>query len=104
MDPLGALAEFVLGKMKQSAMALWLKLLFTMVFSAGVSFLFVCGTMLALGQPAGFAIGSGMVTAAMAMTVLFRRSGLTKGLMVVLPGPEAAKEIETNFQVIEKSK
>ena len=104
MDPLGALAEFVLGKMKQSAMALWLKLLFTMAFSAAVSFLFVCGTMLARGQPAGFAIGGGMVMAAVAMTVLFRRSPLTSGLMVVLPGVEAAKEIETNFQVIEKSK
>ena len=104
MDPLGALADFVLGKMKQSAVSLWLKLLFTMAFSAAVSFLFVCGTMLALGQAAGFAIGSGMVMAAMAMTVLFRRSPLTKGLMVVLPGSEATKEIETNFQVIEKSK
>ncbi len=104
MDPLGALAEFVLGKMKQSAMALWLKLLFTMAFSAAVSFLFVCGTMLGLGQPAAFAIGGGMVMAALAMTVLFRRSPLTAGLMVVLPGAEAAKEIETNFQVIEKSK
>lgn len=101
---MGALAEFVLGKMKQSAMALWLKLLFTMAFSAAVSFLFVCGTMLALGGPSAFAIGSGMVMAAMAMTVLFRRSALTKGLMVVLPASEAAKEIGTNFQVIEKSK
>ena len=104
MDPLGALAEFVLGKLKQSALALWLKLLFTMAFSATASFLFVCGTMLALGQSAAFAIGSGMMMAAMAMTVLFRRSALTKGLMVVLPGAEAAKEIETNFQMIEKSK
>jgi hypothetical protein len=43
MDPLGALAEFVLGKMKQSAMAQWAKLLFTMGFSAMVSFLFVWG-------------------------------------------------------------
>lgn len=104
MDPLGALAEFVLGKMKQSAMALWMKLLFTMAFSAAVSFLFICGTMLALGQPAGFAIGSGMTMAAMAMAVLFRRSGLTKGLMVVLPEAEAAKELETDFQIIEKAK
>lgn len=104
MDPLGALADFVLGKLKQSAMALWLKLLFTMAFSAAVSFLFVCGTALALAQPWAFAVGSGMVMAAMAMTVLFRRSALTKGLMVVLPGSEAAKEIETDFQTIEKSK
>ncbi len=104
MDPLGALAEFVLGKMKQSAMAQWAKLLFTMGFSAAVSFLFVCGSVLALGRPAAFAIGSGMAMAAMAMVVLFRRSPLTRGLMVVLPAAEAAKEIETNFQMIEKAK
>jgi hypothetical protein len=104
VDPLGALADFVLGKLKQSAMALWLKLLFTMSFSAVVSFLFVAGTILALGQPAGFAVGSGMMMAAMAMTVLFRRSPLTNRLMVVLPQAEAARELETNFQTIEKSK
>ena len=84
-------------------MALWLKLLFTMAFSAVVSFLFIAGTILALGQPAGFAVGSGMTMAAMAMTVLFRRSPLTKDLMVVLPAAEATKEIETDFQVIQKS-
>jgi len=104
MDPLGALADFVLGRLKQTAMALWMKLLFTMAFSAAVSFLFVCGTMLALGQPVAFAIGSGMVMAAMAMVVLFRRSPLNKGLMVVLPESEAAKELETDFQIIEKAK
>jgi hypothetical protein len=104
MDPLGALADFVLGKMKQSAMALWLKLLFTMAFGAAVSFLFITGTVLALGQPAAFAIGSGMVMAAMAMAVLFRRSALTKDSMVVLPAAEAAKELKTDFQVIQKAK
>ena len=104
MDPLGALADFVLGRLKQSAMALWLKLLFTMAFSAAVSFLFVCGTMLAVAQPASFAIGSGMVMAAMAMTLLFRRSPLTKGLMVALPEAEATKELQTAFQIIEKAK
>jgi hypothetical protein len=36
------------------------------------------------------------------MTVLFRRSPLTKGLMVVLPAEEALKELATNFQTIEK--
>jgi len=104
MDPLSALAEFVLGKMKQSAMAQWAKLLFTMGFSATVSFLFVCGTVLGLGQPATLAIGGGMVMAAMAMVVLFRQSPLTKGLLVVLPEAEAAREMETDFQIIEKAK
>jgi hypothetical protein len=102
MNPFGALAEFVLGKMKQSAMALWLKLLFTMGFSAIVSFLFTCGTVLVSTKSYALAFGGGMIVAAMSMTVLFRRSPLTKGLMVVLPAEESLKELETNFQTIQK--
>ena len=103
LDPFGALADFVLGKMKQSAMALWMKLLFTMAFSAIASFLFICGSLLSVKVTPAVAVGTGMVVAAMAMVVLFRRSPLTKGLMVVLPADEAAKELETGFQVIQKN-
>ena len=102
MNPFSALAEFVLGKMKQSAIALWCKLIFTMLFSAVVSFLFICGTTLLATRSWTISAGAGMVFAAMAMTVLYRKSPLTKGLMVVLPAAESAKEIETDFQTIEK--
>ena len=46
-----------------------------------------------------------MVTAAMALAYLFRRerSKLTAGMIAVLPGDEAAKEMEANWQVIEKA-
>jgi hypothetical protein len=66
--------------------------------------LFICGSVLCATKSAALAIGSGMVMAALALTVLFRRetSRLTRGMIIVLPGAEAAKEIDTNFQVLEK--
>lgn len=58
------------------------------------------------GGEAGFSIGAGMVAAALSLTVLFRRenSKLTKGMLVVLPAAEAAKEIASDFETIQKPK
>jgi hypothetical protein len=105
MNPFSGLAEFVLGWMKQSQTAKWLKFLFELGFSAVASFLFSCGTLLLAGKPTGVSIGFGMLWAAMAMVYLFRRerSRLTAGMIIALPGDEAAKEIEAGFQVIQKS-
>lgn len=104
MNPFDALAIFVLGKIKEGLYAAWLKFLFEMLFSAVVSFLFACGSMLLGKAPAGVAIGFGMLWAAMAMTYLFRRetSRLTKGMIVALPAEEATKELNSNFQTIQK--
>ena len=104
MNPFEPLATFVLGWMKQTQTARWLKFLFELGFSALVSFLFSCGTLLFGGARAGIAIGFGMIWAAMAMVYLFRRerSKLTAGMIVALPGDEAAKEMAASFQTIEK--
>jgi len=98
VNPFDALADFVLGKIKEGLYAQWLKFLFELVFSAVVSFLFSSGSMLADGHP-----NFGMIWAAMAMTYLFRRetSRLTKGMLVALPGEEAEKELAANFQTIQ---
>ena len=94
----------VLGKIKEGVWAEWLRFLFELLFSAIVSFLFTCGSVLVTTRSAAIAIGSGMVVASLALTVLFRResSKLTKGMLVVLPSAEAAKELATDFQTIEK--
>lgn len=104
MDPFQGLADFVLGKLKQSAVALWLKFLFELIFSAVVSFLVVCGVSLVSTDSASFAVGTGMATAAVCMTVVFRKetSRLTKGMFVVLPALEADKELATDLQTIQK--
>ena len=105
MDPFQAGVEFLLGRLKQSATAAWLKFLFELGVSAVVSFLFGCGSLLFAKAPAGIAIGFGMVWAAMAMSYLFRRetSRLTKGMIVALPADEATRELASNFEVIEKT-
>jgi hypothetical protein len=105
VNPLDALADFVLGKIKESLWAEWLKFLFELGFSAVASFLFSCGTLLFAQASAGVAIGFGMIWAAMAMIFLFRRekSRLTKDMLIALPEAEAAKEISSDFQVIQKS-
>jgi ABC-type multidrug transport system permease subunit len=104
VDPLNDLATFILGRIKEGLYAQWLKFLFELGFSAVVSFLFICGGTLAATHEASAAIGSGMVMAGISMTVLFRRerSRLTKGMLVVLPSAEAAQELATDLQTIEK--
>jgi hypothetical protein len=105
MNPFDALATFVLGKIKQGLYAQWLKFLFEMGFSALVSFLFSCGSLLFAGKAAGISVGFGMIWAACSMVYLFRRerSKLTAGMIVALPGDEAAKEMNSSFEVIEKT-
>lgn len=105
MNPFDALATFVLGKIKEGLWAQWLRFLFELIFSAVNSFLLACGSMLVAVHSETTAIGTGMIFAALAMTVLFRResSRLTKGMLVVLPESEAAKELATDFEVIQKT-
>jgi hypothetical protein len=105
VNPFNAIAELILGRIRDGIIAAWLKFLFELIFSAIVTFLFVCGTILVTSDEVVIAIGSGMIGAALSMTVLFRResSKLTKGMLVVLPSAEAAKELATDFQVIQKA-
>lgn len=80
----------------------WVTLLTSLGFSALTSFLFVCGSALVANQSKPFAIGSGMVSAAVMATVVWRRSPLTRGTLVALPSKEAEVELGTNTQVITK--
>ena len=105
MDPFQGLASFILGKMKDSLVGLWWKLIFEMLFSSAVSFQTICGASLIAGARPSLAIGNGLVASAVALTYLFRKetSRLTKGMLVVLPGLEANKELNSDLQTIQKS-
>jgi hypothetical protein len=105
MDPFAGLADFVLGKLKQSAIALWLRFLFEILFSAIVTFLFVWGSVLVSAKSWTLATGTGAITASVVMVVVFRKetSRLTRGMFVVLPSLEADKELNTDLQTISKS-
>ena len=104
MNPFDALATFVLGKLKQSATAAWFKFLFEMGFSAITSFLVIFGSVLVSTKSWATAVGTGAITASVALTYLFRKesSRLTKGMLVVLPELEADKELNTDLQTIQK--
>lgn len=107
-DPFSAIAEFVLGRIKDGIWAQWLRFLFELAFSALCSFLLVAGgTMMGTASFEGMiaGCGAGMVMAALSMVYLFRRerSKLTAGMIIALPSSESAKEIATDFEVIQKS-
>lgn len=106
MDPFQGLASFLLGKMKDSTVALWWRFLFELGFTAVVSFLMVCGLSTRAQHNLTLGAADGMIAAAVCMAYLFRKeaSRLTKGMIVVLPALEAVEELKADFQVIEKSK
>ena len=81
-----------------------MKLIFGFAFSYPTTFSFICGTALTAGKPWRIAIGSGMVSGAVVVTYLFRRSPLTKELFVALPAEEAGKEIDTSLQTLQRGK
>jgi hypothetical protein len=103
MNPFDGLAKYLLGRLEQRILQNWARLIFQMGFSAVVSFLFTCGTVMLATRSALTGIGSGMVVASMSMMVLFRRTPQTAGMTVVLPGAEAEKEINTDWQISTKT-
>lgn len=102
MDPFNAIGNVILGVYKERKVQAWVKLIFTMGFSAGTTFLYVTGGSLAATKSWPISIGSGMISSAVILTVLFRRSDLTKGMIVALPAEEAKTELGTDIQVIGK--
>lgn len=119
MDPFAGLADFVLGKLKQSAMAQWWRLLFELVSSGVLSFLrgfalAVAGmgasnlsgaTRIEAALVLVLGLGAGAGWAALSMTSLLRseQAKLLRGMTFVLPGEEAAAELNANLQTIHKS-
>jgi hypothetical protein len=73
----------------------YLTLIFTMGFSFAVSFCAGCGTAWVAGKPMLVGAGSGLLLGASAMTVLFVKSPLTKGMVVVQPNvlPSASPDL-----------
>jgi hypothetical protein len=102
VDPLGAIADVVLGVYKERKIQQWCKLIFELSFSGTMSALFVCGSTLILSNSWTRSIGAGMIAGVVSSTYLFRQSPLTKGMMLALPSSEADKELATDLQVIEK--
>lgn len=102
MNPWDGVAHFFLGLIEQKKIQGWYTLIFQLVFSSLVTFLYVTGSALAAGTNALISVGLGMVSAALVLTVLFKRSPMTKGMLAIIPAEEMIKENTTNLQVIDK--
>jgi hypothetical protein len=102
MNPFDGLAKYLLGRLEQKVIQNWARFLFQMAFSAMVTFLFTCGSVLVSTKSVITAVGSAMVMAAIVLTVFFRTSRLTAGMQAVLPSEEAAQELATGIQTISK--
>lgn len=102
MNPFDGLAKYLLGRLEQKILQSWARFIFQMAFSAFVTFCFTCGTVMLSTRSAITGVGSGMVMVAIVLTVFFRTSKLTAGMIAVLPSAEAAEEIATSLQTIEK--
>jgi hypothetical protein len=104
MDPFGALANLILGKLKEGLWASWLRFLFELGFSATIGFLGTAGGLLMAGKPIPVAIGTGMVTAAACMLYLFLRESakLTKNMLIAIPAAQWEEENSENIKLIQK--
>ena len=102
MNPFDGLAKYLLGRLEQKILQSWARFLFQMAFSAFVSFCFICGTVMVTTKSVIVGVGSGMVMVAIVLTVFFRTSKLTAGMIAVLPSAEAVQEIATSLQTITK--
>jgi hypothetical protein len=102
VDPFQGLASFVLGQLKQSAVSLWLKLLFTMFFSSSVTLAFFTGTVAFKTGSLATGFASGLIAAALVLVALFKLSPLTKGLTIALPTQILEEEAKQNIQTVER--
>lgn len=103
MNPFDGLAKYLLGRLEQKILQSWARFLFQMAFSTFVTFCFTCGTVMVSTRSVITGVGSGMVMVAIVLTVFFRTSKLTAGMIAVLPSAEAAEEIATGLQTITKT-
>lgn len=81
----------------------WVKLCLSLFCSFWLSGAFVCGAGLTAHRPTMEAIGEGLISGAVMATMVWRRSDLTKGLILALPAAEAKAELETDSQIIRRS-
>lgn len=102
MDWVQGAVSLINGIIAQHKLDQWYRLIFSMLFSGLVTFLYVCGSALAAQRRTAEAIGEGMLAAAVCCTILYRRSPLTKGTTVALPEPEAQTEMNSDAQIISK--
>jgi ABC-type multidrug transport system fused ATPase/permease subunit len=98
-DPLG----FIASLKKTTKLFQWVSLLFQMALSAFVSFCSTAGGVLMANKSWPLAIGSGLTSVAVVLSIFFVTSDLTRGMMLVRPEKEAEAELSANVAVTRKN-
>ena len=98
LDVFQGVAAGITGLIAQHKINEWAKLIFTLALSGFNTFLLTSGASLVAHRPAWEACGSGMILSAVVTTALFRRSPLTKGMLIMLPADEAKLEMDNDLQ------
>lgn len=102
MDWVTGVANLITGLVKAHRLNEWVKLIIQLIASDLLSWQFTEGSALSATTPPMIARGLGLVAGAVMATVIWRRSPLTRGLMLALPAKEAEVELDSNTQVIQK--
>jgi uncharacterized membrane protein (DUF441 family) len=93
-------ATLITGLIRTHKMNEWFKLILQLVASDVISWQFAEGSALAATTPPLIARGMGLVAGSVMAVVIWRRSPLTRGLMLALPAKEATVELDSNIQVV----
>jgi hypothetical protein len=98
-----AIGNFIWDEIKKGIWAEWLKLIFLLIFSGLVTFLFVDGGILIAGGEELVARGYGYTAAAGSLVVCFVTNGakLMKGMSAIIPNAEVVAQLETEFQKVQ---
>src|ERR1051325_2876498 len=94
LDVFSGLAKYIENKQLNR----WAKLFITLTSSFWLSACFVSGASLVAHRPAWEALGAGLVSGTVMAVSIWRRSDLTKGMLLGLPAAESAAEIETRSE------
>jgi len=104
LDIASAGAEFILGKMKQSMISMYLKAIFAMTASGIITFLFVCGSALVGDAPWPKAIGAGMLSSSLVIVGAFLATDLAKKVALILPKILVAQQKLQGLEEVKKEK
>jgi hypothetical protein len=98
LDPFSALEKWKEWTRIKDWIALGIELFCSFLFSG----CFSAGVALAAHRPKGEAFGEALISAVTMAVLVWRRSDLTRGMMLALPEKEAEAEMSANTQVITK--
>jgi hypothetical protein len=101
-DPITGVIGLFFKRAIESKIWQRLELLLELGLASSISFLLACGLSLMTKQPAAWAIGSGMVAAALALFATFQASSNSRGLVISVQSQVAQQKLDTPMTTIQR--